>query len=187
MQLRSFSKIVLQHNHKNTKKNRGQYGSCHFQDALFFRELERMAFMNQDTINLLKECNSGCKMATNSIEQVLPNITDEKLKSIIMNYNDKHIKIGDECHQMLKESLEEEQDPPVMAKAFSWISTEMKLIINNDTHKIADLMIDGCNMGIKSVSEYINKYNFSSEESKHLAKKLVGMEQEFMNELLEYL
>lgn len=143
--------------------------------------------MNTDTINLLKECNSGCKMATNSIEQLLPNITDQKLKSIIKEYNDKHIKIGDECHEMLNKLSAEEKDPPVIAKAFSWISTEMKLMMNDDTHKIADLMIDGCNMGIKSVSEYINKYGSASSESMDLAKRLVRMEQEFINELLGYL
>ena len=143
--------------------------------------------MNEDTINLLKECNSGCKSATNSMEQVQPYIGNEKLKSIIDGYNDKHIKIGDECHQMLNVYHEEEKDPQVSAKAFSWISTEMKLMMNNDDHKIADIMTDGCNMGIKSVSGYINKYKTASKESMDLAKKLVKTEQEFMNELLGYL
>lgn len=143
--------------------------------------------MNEDTVRLLKECNSGCKMATNSMEQVLPYVTDDKLKSMINNYNDKHIKIGDECHQMLNESLENEQDPHVMAKAFSWISTEVKMMLSNDTHKIADLLIDGCNMGIKSLSEYLNKYQSASEESKEMTRKLIRMEQEFMNDLLAYL
>ena len=143
--------------------------------------------MNEDTINLLKECNAGCKSATNSMEQVQSYIENEKLKSIIDEYNDKHIKIGDECHQMLNVYHEKEKDPQVSAKAFSWISTEMKLMMNNDDHKIADIMIDGCNMGIKSVSGYINKYKTADKDSVDLAKKLVKVEQEFMNELLGYL
>ncbi len=143
--------------------------------------------MNEDTIFLLRELNAGCKSATNSMEQVKPYITNEKLMSIINEYNDKHIKIGDECHQMLNESNEGEKDPQVTAKAFSWISTEMKLMIKNDAHKIADIMIDGCNMGIKSLSKYINKYKAASDESVNLAKKLVKMEQEFMNEMLEFM
>ena len=143
--------------------------------------------MNEDTINLLNECNAGCKSGTNSMEQVQYYIENEKLKSIIDEYNDKHIKIGDECHQMLNLYHEEEKDPQVSAKAFSWISTKMKLMMNNDTHEIAEIMIDGCNMGIKSVSEYINKYKTASKESVDLAKKLVKVEQEFMNELLGYL
>ncbi|MDD4402340.1 MAG: hypothetical protein PHI24_10805 [Desulfitobacteriaceae bacterium] len=143
--------------------------------------------MNEDTIYLLRECNAGCKSATNSMEQVKPYISNEKFMSIINEYNDKHIKLGDECHQMLNEYNEGEKDPQVTAKAFSWISTEMKLAINNDTHKIANIMIDGCNMGIKSVSKYINKYEAASNKSMNLAKKLVKMEQELMNALLEYL
>lgn len=143
--------------------------------------------MNEDTIYLLRECNAGCKLATNSMEQVKPYISNEKLMSIINQYIDKHIKIGNECQQMLSQYNAEEKDPQATAKAFSWISTEVKLMLNNDTHKIADIMIDGCNMGIKSVSSYINKYKAASNESVNLAKSLVKMEQEFMNDLLEFL
>lgn len=143
--------------------------------------------MNEDTINLLKECNAGCKSATNSMEQVKPYIENENLKSIIDNYNNKHIKIGDECHQMLNKYHEEEKDPQAIAKAFSWISTEMKLMIKGNSNKVADIMIDGCNMGIKSVSKYINEYKNASNESINLAKSIVKIEQEFMNELLAYL
>ena len=143
--------------------------------------------MSEDTIKLLKECNAGCKSATNSMEQVQQYINNETLKSLIDEYNDKHIKLGDECHQMLNELHEEEKDPNPMAKAFSWISTEVKLMMNDNPHKIADLMIDGCNMGIKSVSEYINKYKTASNESIDLAKKLVKIEKEFMDKLLIYL
>ncbi len=143
--------------------------------------------MNEDTINLLKECNAGCKSATNSMEQVKPHIISDSLKCIIDNYNDKHIKIGDECHELLNKYHEEEKDPEGIAKAFSWISTEMKLMIKGNSHEIADIMIDGCNMGIKSVSGYINKYKNASSESIDLAKSIVKIEQEFMNELLKYL
>ena len=73
--------------------------------------------MNEDTIFLLRELNAGCKSATNSMEQVKPYITNEKLMSIINEYNDKHIKIGDECHQMLNESNEGEKDPQEIGRA----------------------------------------------------------------------
>jgi len=143
--------------------------------------------MNEDTIKLLKECNAGCKSATNSMEQVLPHVKDEKLRSIIDEYNNKHIKLGDECHQMLNAIREEEMDPKKGAKVSSWLSTELKLMMNDTTHQIAEIMVDGCHMGIKSLSEYINKYRDASEESVNLAKRLIRIEQEFMNDLLELL
>ncbi|WP_058484928.1 DUF2383 domain-containing protein [Defluviitalea phaphyphila] len=143
--------------------------------------------MNEDTIKLLRECNAGCKSATNSMEQVISHIKDKGLKSLINKYNDKHIKIGDKCHEMLNECGEEEKDPKSMVNTFSWLTTEMKLMLKNDDDKIAELMIDGCNMGIKSVSRYLNQYKNASKESIELAHRLVKIEQEFMNDLLIYL
>lgn len=143
--------------------------------------------MSNDTVKLLRECNAGCKSATNSMEQVLRYLDNEDLKNLIDEYNDKHIKLGDECHQMLNELDEEEKDPDKMAKTFSWISTEVKLMMDDNSQKIAELMIDGCNMGIKSLSKYINQYKNASNESMDLAKRLIKIEQEFMNELLKYL
>jgi len=143
--------------------------------------------MNEDTINLLRECNSGCKSATNSMEQVLPNVKDERLKAIINDYNDKHIKLGDQCHNQLNQYNEGEKDPKVTAKAFSWITTELKLMLNDGDNKIAEIMYDGCSMGIKSLSRYINKYKAASIESIGLAKQLIKIEQEFMNDLMQFL
>lgn len=143
--------------------------------------------MSNDTVKLLRECNAGCKSATNSMEQVLRYLDNEDLENLIDEYNDKHIKLGDECHQMLNELDEEEKDPDKMAKTFSWISTEVKLMMNDNSQKIAELMIDGCNLGIKSLSKYINQYKNASNESVDLAKRLIKIEQEFMNELLKYL
>ncbi|MBO5929085.1 MAG: hypothetical protein J6Q42_03590 [Clostridia bacterium] len=141
--------------------------------------------MNNDTINLLKECNSGCKCATNSMEQVMPFIKeDSSLKKLIDKYNEKHIDIGDECHELLNACDKDEKDPPSLAKAFSWVSTEMKLMLDSDTKKIAGIMFDGCSMGIKSLSGYLNQYTDASEDSRRLTRKLIDIEQDFMNELL---
>ena len=74
--------------------------------------------MNEDTINLLKECNAGCKMGTNSMEQLQRFIENEKLKSIIDEYNDKHIKIGDECHKMLKSIMRKRRTHQLVRRLF---------------------------------------------------------------------
>lgn len=143
--------------------------------------------MNNDTINLLKECNAGCKSATNSMEQVMSYVKNEKLKALIDKYNDSHIKLGDECHNMLNELGEQEKDPQKIPAMMAKVGTDMKLMMENTTHKVADLLIDGCNMGIKSLCGYINQYSTADETSTKLARRLVKIEQDFMNDLLEYL
>ncbi len=131
--------------------------------------------MNSDSINLLKECNSGCKNATDSMEQVLPFVKEEKLKKIIEDYDKKHIKIGDECHKILNREGESEEDPNKLTMAMAWFGTEVKL------------MVDGCNMGIKSLSKFNNKYRNAESEIKDLVFELISIEQDFMNELLAFL
>lgn len=142
---------------------------------------------NQDTVCLLKEVNAGCKMATNSMEQVLPYVKDENLKRLIHNYNASHVDIGDECHTMLNDKGDDEKDPHKMASAMSWFSVEMKLLMGADNAKIAGMLMDGCNMGIQSVSKYINQYSSASKESVNLADRLIKDEEKFMLSLKEYL
>lgn len=143
--------------------------------------------MSKDTLELLKECNAGCKSATNSMEQVQAYVKDSQLRKIIEQYNKEHILIGDECHKILDKAGETEKDPSPMAKTFSWISTDIKMMINDDEKKIADIMVDGCNMGIKALSRYLNEYKEADKESRNLTKKLIRLEQDFMNDLLGYL
>ena len=143
--------------------------------------------MNEDTISLLKECNSGCKSATNSMEQVLGYVKNEKLASLINKYNDKHIKIGDECHELLNENNEDEKDPSKISSMFAEMGTDIKLMMEKSTHKAADLLIDGCTIGINSLSEYFHKYRNAEEHIVSLTKKLIRIEQDFMDELLEFL
>lgn len=143
--------------------------------------------MDNDTVSLLKECNAGCKSATNSMEQVLEHVKNDKLCALIDKYNGKHIGIGDECHKLLNELGENEKDPKKMAAVFAEVGTEVKLMMEDSTHKAAELLVDGCNMGIKSLSEYMNKYTTADENVVKLVKELIKVEQDFMKDLLEFL
>ncbi len=48
---------------------------------------------------------------------------------------------------------------------------KVKMMFNDDTSKIAEMMIDGANMGIKSITEKLNRYPEAEKESISLAKK----------------
>ncbi len=143
--------------------------------------------MEANTIELLKECNKGCKMAIESMTQVIDKIKSSDMKNVITHYNTRHKEIEDKSSELIKQYGESESAPGIMASTFSWISTEIKLTLENDDKKIAKIMMDGCNMGIQSVSEYINKYTKASSDSISLAKKLVKLEEDFMEDMKAYL
>ena len=63
----------------------------------------------------------------------------------------------------------------------------MKLAMHESDSTIADLMVDGCNMGIKSLSRYLNEYKAASENAKNIAKRLIALEDALGQDLRAYL
>lgn len=141
----------------------------------------------QDTIKLLNECNAGVKMAVESLDEVLDKAKDEKLITILKNSLEEHKKLGDLTHQKLNEFHDKDKEPSALAKAMSWMSTNLKLFTGDVDEKIADLITEGCNMGIKSISRYLNQYPNSRDDVKDLVHELIKIEDKLVLELRAYL
>lgn len=143
--------------------------------------------MENDTVKLLRECDSGAKTAVNSINDMLNKVKNPSLLSVLtkslLTHQDLQIKIG----QSLVEKGGDTKDPPVMAKIMSWAKINMKMMENNEDKTIAGLVLDGCNMGIKQLCSYVNEYKEADEESQSLAKKLIKEEERLIDELKNYL
>ena len=67
------------------------------------------------------------------------------------------------------------------------MKTTMKLGMEDTDATIAELMTDGCNMGVKSLSRYLNQYKAAEERSKDIAKKLIHLEAQLAEEIRIYL
>lgn len=143
--------------------------------------------VSPDTVELLKECDAGCKMAIDSMHQISKYVTDDKLQTIIHKYNESHIKLEEDIHRMLNNLGEEDKEPNPIAKASSWIQSEVKMMINCDAKQAANLLTDGCNMGVKSLCEYKNQYKAADDKSVRICEKLCDLETKMTYELQPYL
>ena len=143
--------------------------------------------INDDTIKLLKECNAGIKMGTSSIEDVIDNVKSDTFKSILKDSLDEHVRLGNETHGLLTQYNDDGKEPNIMTKGMSWLKTNMMLAANECDQTISDLLTDGCNMGVKSLSKYLNKYVAADENSKDIAKKLISMESQLAIDIRPYL
>ena len=74
-----------------------------------------------------------------------------------------------------------------MAQSMSWIKTNVKLAMEDTDATVADLMTDGCNMGVKSLSRYLNQYKAADEQSKNIAKRLIELEEGLAVNMRPYL
>lgn len=142
---------------------------------------------NKDTIYLLKECDAGSKMAVTSIDDMLDKVQDSKLKQLMTESREHHEKLGNDLHSLLIEYNCEEKEPNVMAKGMSWLKTNMKLSMDECDSTIADLITDGCNMGIKSLYKYMNQYPAADHKARELCMHLISIEQELRKGMRDYL
>lgn len=142
---------------------------------------------NQDTINLLKECDSGTKMAVASITEILDRIQDPKLKSLLTESREHHEQLGNDIHTLLSQHGSNDKEPNPLAKSMSWIKTNMKMGIDESDATAADLITDGCDMGVKSLYKYLNQYTEADLTSKGLCKKLISIEEKLCKDLRNYL
>ena len=74
-----------------------------------------------------------------------------------------------------------------MAEGMSWIKTNVMLMMNESDHTVADLITDGCNMGVKSLNKYLNEYCAADEVSKDIAKRLINLEEKLAIDIRDFL
>ncbi len=143
--------------------------------------------IEQDTIRLLRECDAGVKMGISSIDDVLDDVKSVNLKEYLVNCKNEHIKLDKEIQQLLDKYQDEGKDPNPVAKGMSWVKTNMKLAMKESDETIADLMTDGCNMGVKSLNKYLNEYCAADEKTKDITKKLINLEEKLAVDIRKFL
>ncbi len=126
-------------------------------------------------------------MGVSSIDDVLKFVKSEKLKAILEDNKNDHSKLDSELQTLLDKYKDEGKDPNPMAKGMSWIKTNVRLAFNESDSTIAGLMTDGCNMGVKSLNQYLNEYEAADEVSKDICKKLINLEEELAVQIREFL
>lgn len=143
--------------------------------------------IEQDTIRLLRECDSGIKMGITSIKDVIDYVSNEDFRKILIDYKSKHMEFMNEIQTLLDNYHDEGKDPNPVATSMSWMKTNIKLVMNESDQTIADLMTDGCNMGIKSLNKYLNQYKAADEKSKDITKRLIALEEKLAADMKDFL
>lgn len=143
--------------------------------------------IEKDTVRLLRECDAGIKMGIESIDEVIPSVRNKELKELLDDCRDEHSKLMQETTGLLEEYGDEGKEPNVMAKGMSWLKTNVMLGMDASDATVADLMTDGCNMGVKSLSKYLNKYAAADEKSKDITKRLITIEERLSVDMRDFL
>lgn len=143
--------------------------------------------IEQDTIKLLRECDAGIKMGVTSIDDVLPMVQNKEFKELLETCKKEHEKLDRETQSLLDKYHDDGKNPNPIAKGMSWMKTNMKLSMDDSDKTIADLMTDGCNMGVKTLNRYLNQYEAADEVTKDITKRLINLEEKLAVDIRKYL
>ena len=143
--------------------------------------------IEQDTVKLLRECDAGVKMGLASINDVVNYVREDGLRRTLTACRAEHEKLEREIRSRLDRFHDDGKEPNPVARGMSWLKTGMKLTMDESDATIADLMTDGCNMGVKSLNKYLNEYEAADEISKAITKRLIHLEEQLADNMRSFL
>ena len=141
----------------------------------------------KEDINALDEIHKGCCMGQDAIKYVLDKVEDEELKKEIeKEYNDYDMiaKRIDEIYPNYNDG--KPHDTSALTKAMTWTSVEMKTMMDNSNSKLAELLLQGVNMGIIEGRKILNKKNLN-KEVENIVSEYINMQEKSVEALKKYL
>lgn len=143
--------------------------------------------IEHDTIELLRECDAGIQMGISAIDEVKDHAKNSEFRSKLDNYQREYAQLQNEIQGLLHKYNDEGKDPNPLAKGMAWMKTNMSIAMNETDAEIADLITDGCNMGVKSLNKYLNQYKAADDVAKDFAKRLINLQEKQLKEMRQFL
>lgn len=141
----------------------------------------------ENEINVLDELNKGACMGMDAIHFILDKVNDESLKKELNRQYDKYKEISDKICKIYPEYNDDKpHETSTMNKVMTWYGIEMKTMMDDSTSKIAELLLQGTNMGIIEGRKLLNHKNTDKEVNK-LVKEYVDMQEDAVEKLKEFL
>lgn len=143
--------------------------------------------MEKDNINALDEINKGACMGMDAIHFTLEKTEDEKLRNVLKKQYEDYKKINDAVEKLYPEyNNGEPHKTNAINKTMTWYGIEMKTMTDKSNSKIAELLLQGVNMGIIEGKKILNNKALD-DKVVDIINKYVSMQEVAVEVLKEYL
>lgn len=142
---------------------------------------------NKKEVNVLDELNKGACMGMDAIDFIIDKVEDKGLLDEMNKEYRAYKKIADEIKELYPEYSEKEpHETSTMNKIMTWYGIEIRTIKDDSTSKIAELLMQGVNMGIIEGRRLLN-HKSTDENINRLVKEYVDMQEHAVEELKKFL
>ena len=140
-----------------------------------------------NNIDVLDELNKGCSMGIEALDIVLKKVDNTEFHDFLVAFNDEYIELSDEIKNIYQDySSEELHEINSMEKLMTWYGIEKDTILDNSISKLADLLINGTNMGIIEGRKILNNKKMDKKVKK-ICEKYIKVQEKYIEKLKAYL
>ncbi len=142
----------------------------------------------KENINALDEINKGASMGMDAIHFIIDKIDSSDFKDIVNKQYKDYERISEVINKIYDKynSEDEPHKTSVVNKVMTWYGVEMKTLTDKSDSKIAELLLQGTNMGIIEGRRILNNKKLD-DEVKDIMSKYVTMQEECVDKLKDYL
>lgn len=142
---------------------------------------------SKSEIDILNELNKGIKMGMDSISNVLESVKDDNFKQILLSQYNRYNEILNKVDKNLQKFNKVPKELPTMQKMMGSIEVKLNTTSDNSISHIAEMMLQGTNMGIIKGIKLLHNNNDFSDETKDILKEFVDYQEECIEVLKKYL
>ncbi len=140
-----------------------------------------------ENINVLDEINKGACMGKDALTFVMDKVENEELQEELEREYNEYDKISHRIEKIYhKYDDGEPHETSMMNKAMTWSGVEMKTFNDTTSSKIAELLLNGVNMGIIEGIKILNKKKMN-KEVRDIVQEYVYMQEKNVENLKCYL
>lgn len=140
-----------------------------------------------ENINALDEIHKGACMGMDALHFILDKVKDNNLKEYLQKDYEKYKKISLNIEEIYPDYNDgEPHKTNAMNKAMTWYNVEMKTLTDDSTSKIAELLLQGVNMGIIEGRKILNKKEIDNRVNE-IVSEYVSMQEMSVEVLKKYL
>lgn len=142
---------------------------------------------DKDTEKLLRQCSTGLKMGVTAIDETVSMVKSTDLKNTLQESKTDHVRLSNEADELLSEISVESAEPGTIAKGMSWFKTHLMITMVPSDSTVAELITDGCNLGIKTINKTLNDCENADDKSRKIAQKLIELDKKLALDVSPYL
>ena len=143
--------------------------------------------MKDSNIDFLKLVYHNAKMGEEAIVNTLKNIKESPLKDALRRQRMQYREILKEAKDMLYQYGEAPEDLVFFTKMQLRSAIKFNTLVSNSESHVAEMMMQGSNMGIIDMTRELNEYDDVDPEVRNLGEKLLMIEEENFQNMRRFL